>query len=510
MWAVLSSDAPPALTDSYVTFLSGDFDGALEALRFEPLSLDRTLLEAHILYWARRRESAVTVLSNGLKHNPGDMQEPRRALASAMLGAAHASIGNEDEARDAISAIRYDESETHAAVWADVHFYRAFALWTLRDYRMAKESLDHIDQEFATAISRARVLMLRGWLAASEDRVSEQVRLLVECLRVLDGLNQPDVTLVAMALRTLAALGRDTLNQDALDAVNAHQSFEWTKYMDLERFQVTRTIAWARAMHGDYIRAGEMLIVARRIAPSPYMKMLAHLDRAWVASVCNNDRLHQRLELGEAKYYAEQIEWSSAAEEEVGALVLAAELFAPIDAAVARAFLQQAEELRVRGNMGLAHGVRARAWVLTAEAAIRRAEGDERTATLRAEEAFALFKSVDYHWRAGNLALDLYTLTGDAKWLEHVRDVAAAYPRSFIAAELTRREAAGRSILEELTPRQREIAQLIHREGLTNNEIAKRLVCSSNTVRIHKRQIFQKFRVKNEFQLVTKMKSLAS
>jgi two-component system response regulator NreC len=76
--------------------------------------------------------------------------------------------------------------------------------------------------------------------------------------------------------------------------------------------------------------------------------------------------------------------------------------------------------------------------------------------------------------------------------------VAAALVADFLA----RTEGDGkRKRLDELTPREREVLQLIA-EGLSNQEIAERLVISPKTVQRHRENIMAKLNLHNRIELV--------
>lgn len=64
----------------------------------------------------------------------------------------------------------------------------------------------------------------------------------------------------------------------------------------------------------------------------------------------------------------------------------------------------------------------------------------------------------------------------------------------------------GASIWETLTPRERDIARLVA-EGLTNGEIAKRLVLSRRTVESHLYRIFVKLGLSSRVQLAVRAAS---
>jgi RNA polymerase sigma-70 factor, ECF subfamily len=75
----------------------------------------------------------------------------------------------------------------------------------------------------------------------------------------------------------------------------------------------------------------------------------------------------------------------------------------------------------------------------------------------------------------------------EKKYLEHVRSLQEVNTASELTDDLYFKELNSKlqSLLLELTPRQREIFLLSREEGLTHDEIAKKLGISSNTVKNH-------------------------
>ena len=70
-----------------------------------------------------------------------------------------------------------------------------------------------------------------------------------------------------------------------------------------------------------------------------------------------------------------------------------------------------------------------------------------------------------------------------------------------LVGDYLKRGGASQKQIEELTPRQREILALIA-EGLTNQQIADKLVLSPFTVATHRQNIMEKLRLHNRVELV--------
>jgi len=109
--------------------------------------------------------------------------------------------------------------------------------------------------------------------------------------------------------------------------------------------------------------------------------------------------------------------------------------------------------------------------------------------------------------RAGAKAYVLKVSTSD-ELIRAVREVAAGrrylgvpiYERA-INVFIEKSEASDFDLYNVLTNREREILHLVAK-GLTNNEIANRLVLSPRTVEVHRANIMRKLKLQNHAQLV--------
>ena len=79
---------------------------------------------------------------------------------------------------------------------------------------------------------------------------------------------------------------------------------------------------------------------------------------------------------------------------------------------------------------------------------------------------------------------------------------------AFVQAAPPEAQAASRRRIEELTPRERDLLELIAR-GLSNGEIAQRLALSEKTVRNHITSIFSKLQVANRSQAIVLAREMA-
>lgn len=75
----------------------------------------------------------------------------------------------------------------------------------------------------------------------------------------------------------------------------------------------------------------------------------------------------------------------------------------------------------------------------------------------------------------------------EKKYLEHLKSVQQVYDSPIVTDEIHFEELNNKvqQVLNKLTPRQREIFRLSREEGLTHDQIAKKLIISVNTVKKH-------------------------
>ena len=451
------------------------------------------------MYWHRKRPEAREFVANALRLISEGTHDSTQHLARCVGVAASSSLMLPEAVSDLEGALQFENPSKPAL------FYLSLSAYSLKRYNLAAVLLDQIVTDDNNL--NAYAMMLRGWLSAARGDISEQI---VYCIHALDALRtapEPDLNLRAMALRVLSTLARDRMDETAFAAAFNFDDDWWTDDLQVEHFQVMRMVAWYRAMSGEYIRAGAILSDARRLAGSALLRALAHLDRAWLAAI-SREPVHAIVELREADHHIRQLDLTAATDDEVGILFLAVELLAPFDRKRAAELLSVARSISIPGTNGFAHDERLRSFELSAAAAVAKASSVVKEAESCLREALTLYSRFEYKWRAANAALSLFEVTQQGAFLKVVADAAVAYPRSFIAAEYDRIQSV-ETPFAKLTGRQREIVELIKDEGLSNDGIAVRLRLSPNTVRIHKQRIFRAFRVSNEYQLLSKLQSLA-
>ena len=102
----------------------------------------------------------------------------------------------------------------------------------------------------------------------------------------------------------------------------------------------------------------------------------------------------------------------------------------------------------------------------------------------------------------------LYTAAERGVAPEYVGRLLAAFPEVVLApAEHAHAARLAAEMVEPLSEREIEVLSLIA-EGLSNRQVAQRLVISVNTVRVHTSNIYGKLGVSNRTQAVTKARGL--
>jgi DNA-binding CsgD family transcriptional regulator len=429
------------------------------------------------------------------------------ARAWAFEAVAYACLGRGAQAYEAIARSRITIADANVA--AELRLNDALVSWMLGDLPRAGEIIDADIARGCAGIDTslaARFFMLHGWLCAAQERYVDQAHALLDAIARLESAPRLDTGLLAWAVFPLAALVRDLNIPFALEVVQRlEESLSWTEDLAMAHFQTVRAVAWAFTLRGEYIRAFRKFSAAQLIAPSPIAKMLAHTDHAHCARFCGQDIVADA-QIAELEDLVRSYDWSKAVWEEARALVGAAELVAGRDACRALEILEQAEMLRpaMARNAGYVHDRRLGAHADYADALVREASGDRRVAAHRAKRAYAVFHAIGYDWQAARCALLLYKLAQGDEWLTRAQESISAYPRSYVAQEISK--CGDRDPLQTLTARQREVVEYLRR-GSTIDQIARELRVSPNTVRVHITRIHHAFGVERRSQLLAKLAS---
>jgi len=334
---------------------------------------------------------------------------------------------------------------------SELVYFCAVLEWTQGRYAEAKDLADSLiakqtaipawlreDVEFYPfnqGYWRARAFELLGMTAALEKDYSAQAAYLKKSFEEFDAANCPDALVEAAMLSNLAFLVRD-LQQPELAAFVRDRSakMRWVSTLASLRFVTQHSLGWCSALGGDHLGGLREFRQSAEIAPSIPLRIVAILDRAFIAS-----QLHERFfaleQLEHACHLAAGIDWETVVTSERKVLLDLAAALAPFDVAKARVALDRYFSVRTPiSNLELfATDTRRRGDECMATAAVIRAEGHLDRAVMVYKEAFDIWTDVGYCWRAAAAALEIYTLTGDTAYLDVVAREAAERPLSWIA-----------------------------------------------------------------------------
>jgi DNA-binding CsgD family transcriptional regulator len=490
---------------------------------FDPAEFERAFLAAD---YARCREivaaapkSAVAALALSRVDlrdgRPVDVVErlstlrPResylRVERDIWLGAAYGATGDSESAHRlldrALTVLHPPEELYYAAIFQKAHIH-----WMDRQWGPL-EKLAGILIDCANAGYRGRGYVLRGWVHAGKNADAQgQARDYVRALDEFDFMARPDLRLRLNTLLTLTALARELGLERIAERVRAaYEAMSPTSGMYVQYFKMTRILGWIDALAGNELSAFRHFRQAADLAPSELWRVQCVADRATLARA-TGERAFMLDQLYAAHDLASRLSWNDAVEEDRITLLTLAELFGDVDPGIAQRYLAQFRSLRtpMDRRMGFANDARVRALeAYPAGTALLRI-GELAAARQMLAEAYDIFSTFDYGWRAALAALQLHKATREPNWLSLARKAISRWPKSWIAREIQALQQEYSLSDEEatVTPAQRPILKLLL-EGRRNAEIAEQLGKSPNTVRNQIAEIFRAFDVASRAELIS-------
>jgi DNA-binding CsgD family transcriptional regulator len=436
--------------------------------------------------------------------------KPQQAAVEMLLGVGYARLGDEKTALAKLkSASKLAPGESQLA--HEISYHRAALAWITRKLDVAERELAAISPKLEND-TLLEAYVLRGAISAARGRITEQGAILLEATDALARATSPSVLPWAIIASQLAFLARELPGTALRDAAHHEAArIPWTRDLAGLRFTLLRALAWRHALEGDYFNAFRILKDAARIAPTDAWVVTATTDRAYLATVLKERRWAEQ-ELAEAHELASRVNWRSLDGEESFSLLDLAELYAPIDASLALAYVARYKDAGTRFAATLASrdDRRVGAQESYAFGVVQLALGERSEAQRLLRQAFAVYDSIGYDWRAGRTALALAEATGEIAWRERAGAKLASYARSWLSTSssvpLTSPHPAHTSEPEQvgsLTNAQRAVYELLLR-GLSTAEIAAEQERSEFTVRNHIKAIFKAFGVNSRPALLAR------
>ncbi|HET6896495.1 MAG TPA: hypothetical protein VFH72_14010 [Candidatus Baltobacteraceae bacterium] len=404
--------------------------------------------------------------------------------AEAMLAGARQSLEGASDGR------------RHELAYATARF-----AWTKREYDPEHPGFAVAMQSTDPAM-RFNVLNLRAWMHAGLEDYRSTMSDLVACLQLFrkEGYRCGLLT-VARTLQTILGLGWEVLDFEAEREIEAaFDMVEWTPDIAVYRFLCVRGLAWYAFLRGDSARAQWLFKDSKELAPSAAWKVMAHVDRAFVARLNFNEAWAAE-ELHEAHAIARSLDWHTTRDEERSALITLAVLFAQIDLGHAQRYVSTYIELGASSlspNIEASHDPRRNvAQQKYATGRVQAMLNNKDLAVRTLEESYEVFTAIEFDFRAAMAADALHELTNDNRWLETARVHAAKFPNCALAQRLNARGAAAKGTqIAGLTPTQRQIA-IAHCQGLDNEELSRRFSRSTYTIEKQLEGIYAAFGVRS-------------
>jgi DNA-binding CsgD family transcriptional regulator len=479
---------------------------------------DEAIILRSRLYLREKPSLAVAFLTDVL---PRLHVETSQAEALLVLGAAYARVSDFRDAKskfDLADRKLTGDSSPVEQVRAELAYQRAAALWMQRKIAEAERELaPALDARLRGSYIEA--LTLRGALYAAREKYESQAGVLLEALRSVTSVEPVNVYHWAHVTAQLSYLSRELPNQSIRNvAFEQVDRVPWTADLGAMEFNALKAVGWRRALEGDYINAFRYLKRASSRAPTAAWRVMASCDRAYLAASLGEPRWAEQ-ERDDAANLAEQVEWRAINSEERIALLLLAELYAPHDGALAMSYVARFQETGDRFSAVLSSNGdrRVEAMVAYSLGFVHQHLDEPVDAEASYKESFEIYADLGYEWRAARAAVGLAQVARDSEgWLKTARAKLRHYPMSWLMTQLNalegdvgvsflpeqRKQSAETKGLEDLTPAQREVYDLLLK-GISTREIAEQLERSEFTVRNHIKAVFKKLGVNSRVALMS-------
>lgn len=358
-----------------------------------------------------------------------------------------------------------------------------------------KVALTHPDPSVVAA-----VYGYRAWLHAMRANYDAHVADLIKAVSfaTVKAPEPVDVQTLACYTQALAQVGFETANAEAIAAARtASDAIAWTPDVQTLHYLTTRALGWDDFIRGRLAQAQWAFKDARVLAPTHAWRVMSHLDRAFVARSAGNEAWAIE-ELAEADRLARDVRWEAAnLDESRQVLVMLAVLHAPIDAVRAQRYAATYSAIGVENlkpTFALNGDRRALGFARYAQGRIDQTLGRRDAAVSALTEAYEIFRSASFHYRATLAASALAELTGEERWRETAHEHARSYPDCPLAAMVDEAVSREEAMPRQLSPLQRQIARAIW-SGADVKQISERFSRSLYTIERQVAAVYEAFGV---------------
>jgi hypothetical protein len=430
---------PAPFEDALRLYIAARYHQCLTALHGND-SLPAIVLTARTLlrlakFGDERLDHAIELLESNRDRVDRDGGDALRGEFAMIRGAAYHRAEQTDEAERAFFDARvYLWSTRDAELQAELEYYEALFAWSARNLdaaaRHARAALNPASQSV-----HARALELLGAIAASAGNYLAQADYLDRALTHLERFESRDVWVEGHILYNLSILARELHLDSIAERIGGRvESLPWTDETAVPRFEALRHVGWCNALAGNHVKAFRLLRESADVAPSTPWRIVAFLERSLLAREMG-EALFAEDEMQGAERLAAGFDWNNSSGDERLALLHLAEITAERAPDIAQRHIERYRS--IKHKMSALHAFRAdrrlRALECYAEAAVARALGHADRAALLFSEAFDIWSSIGYAWRAIVTSLSLYELTGEARFREYATINIQRFSASWIA-----------------------------------------------------------------------------
>ena len=340
--------------------------------------------------------------------------------------------------------------------------------------------------EHGDADLKVRTLLLRSFLHAGLQAYDEQISDLRAALKIANA--SPgvcDISFVALVIQALLRVAFETCHREGIiEGEAAHEKLPWTADIQVERFAATRTLAWDAFLQGHSARAQWLFKDSKEIAPTPAWKVMAHLDRAYVARM-NLNEIWANEELLSAHKLARSVAWVETRGEERNVLMILAILFAETDMAQAQLYVSMYIGIGMENinPIFVSNDRRSYASEQYASGRVQQMLGNLELAQKSLENSYTIFAGCKHQYRAALCAWGLFEVTGDSQWHERALKHAEHFPKSPVYERIMDAAPApdARDPFAGMTSMQREIALALG-HGMDIPDLADRFGRSAEAI----------------------------
>lgn len=427
------------------------------------------------------------------------------------IGRAFANVRDLDSARAHLAvAEMLAGAETDGPLLLAYH--RSRVAWLAQEFDPTAPdvvaAITHPDPNVAMA-----ALVMRGWHHAGLGDLRAQVADFRLALAMLDlELDEPlDVYHAAITEHALARVAFETADAAAMaDVRERYEQIAWTDDVRVDHFKTLRILGWDAFMRGRPGPAQWSFKDAFGCAPSTAWKVMARLDRAFVARIAGNEPWALE-EIAEADHLGYSVRWESTNNEERLALLTLATLIAPTNASRAQRYASTLSSLGMESMQpvfALANGDRrAHAFARYTQGQIDAVLGHTAAAERAFRDAYEIFVSVGYAYRASVTAIALAEVTGEASWREKAAQHASAYPNSPLAALRPTGAGLEPPMPASLSPLQKQVARALA-GGAEVPEVSRALSRSVYTIERQVDAVYAAFGVRSRSEFLASARQL--